>query len=307
MPLACYRRQRVDLLTVGEAFEDLIFPGMPRLPRQGEELRVPNVTAAVGGGAVITAIAAARMGLRTGIITALAKSRTASLIREGITVLNLMSDRDHPALSVTLSTARDRTFVTFDGVNRALEPRLLAAMRRFRRRPRHVHFALSPRHCAAWTRVVNLLQSTGATTSWDFGWNERLLRDRGFRELQASVDWLFVNEAEARLYRSVVGRSNTVIKRGARGAIARIGQRKITSSPLRARVVETTGAGDAFNAGFLAAMLGGATPAVALRVANYIGARSTEAVGGISALPERRALPRWIRRYLNHRLRRLHR
>ena len=53
----------VDIVTVGEAFEDLIFAGLPRLPRPGEEIRVPIFHATIGGGAVITAIAAARLGL----------------------------------------------------------------------------------------------------------------------------------------------------------------------------------------------------------------------------------------------------
>lgn len=259
---------------------------------------------AVGGGAVITAVAAARMGLRVGILTALRPERAGALLEEHITPYNLLEKTEQPAVSVALSTVADRTFVTFEGVNRSLEPRLLSSLRRLPRHPRHVHFALSPTRCAAWMPVVKRLRAAGATTSWDFGWNDRLVRDRAFRELARTVDWLFLNEREARLYSGAPSlahakrvwrdeRANTVIKLGARGAFAIANGAPMARDAARARVVDTTGAGDAFNGGFLAAILGGADPADALRLGIYVGARSTEAIGGIASLPARRVLPQW--------------
>ena len=56
------RVPRIDLLTVGEAFQDLIFVGLPHMPRSGEELRTPQFVSTIGGGAVITAAAASRLG-----------------------------------------------------------------------------------------------------------------------------------------------------------------------------------------------------------------------------------------------------
>ena len=51
------------------------------------------------------------------------------------------------------------------------------------------------------------------------------------------------------------------------------------------RAVDTTGAGDAFNGGFLAARLAGRTPKPSLRAGNRMGALSTRAAGGIDGLP----------------------
>ena len=48
------------LLTAGEAFEDLVFVGLDRLPALGEEVRTDAFHATLGGGAVITAVGAAR-------------------------------------------------------------------------------------------------------------------------------------------------------------------------------------------------------------------------------------------------------
>jgi len=61
----------LDLLTVGEAFQDLIFVGLPHMPKHGEELKTARFVSTVGGGALITATAAARLGVRTAVVSAL--------------------------------------------------------------------------------------------------------------------------------------------------------------------------------------------------------------------------------------------
>ncbi len=63
----------------------------------------------------------------------------------------------------------------------------------------------------------------------------------------------------------------------------------------RVTPVDTTGAGDAFSAGFLAAWLRGAAPATCLATGNTVGAASTRAAGGLDALPHARSLPAILR------------
>ena len=293
----------IDLLTVGEAFQDLIFAGLPRLPRDGEELRTPQFVSTIGGGAVITAISASRLGLRTAIVSALSRDASAALRLDGVRVLNVKRASETTAVTVSLSTTRDRTFVTFNGVNDRLEERLPAAIAG--QRARHIHFAFAPGNCARWTRIVSNLRARGVTSSWDFGWNPRLQSTSGFGALLHAPDYIFVNEAEAALYaggrRGAAASAywrrstrNTVIKLGSKGSRwiggGTDGVDEAAPAP-RVHVVDTTGAGDAFNGGFLFALLRGRSPLECLRVGNFVGAQSTRALGGIAALPSSPANP----------------
>jgi sugar/nucleoside kinase (ribokinase family) len=290
------RASRVDLLTAGEAFQDLIFTGLPHMPRSGEELRTAEFTSTIGGGAVITAIAGSRLGLTAAIVSALSEEAAAALGRERVRVVNVQRPAESHAVTVALSTRRDRSFVTFNGANDRLEARLPAALAR--ERASHVHLAFAPRNCGRWSRMVTRLRRQGVTTSWDFGWNPALRAAPGFTALLGSADFIFVNEAETVLYsrkRAAAATAywrktarNTIVKLGPRGSRWIGGGRNgidVTVPAPRVRAVDTTGAGDAFNGGFLSGWLNGRSPQECLRLGNFVGAQSTLAAGGIEALP----------------------
>jgi sugar/nucleoside kinase (ribokinase family) len=292
------------LLTAGEAFEDLVFVGLDRLPGPGEEVRTNTFHATLGGGAVITAVAAARLGIATSIVSALGDHAVRRLRGEGVRVTNLRRRGEPHAVTAALSTATDRTFVTFTGVNTALERRLLRALPTAA--ATHVHLALGPVNLAAWTRLVARLRRRGLTVSWDFGWNETLAADDGLPGLMEALDLVFLNELEAPLYahatslddaypRLRTARSNVVVKLGALGSRWLRADGDVVMPAPVVDAVDTTGAGDAFNAGFLAAWLGGAHPATCLATGNSVGAASTRAAGGLDALPTARQLPRLLR------------
>ena len=283
-----------DLVTAGEAFEDLIFSSLPRLPRAGEEIRTRRFARTVGGGAIITAVAAARSGVRCSVISGMGPAAVDLLVREGVSTVDLRHPHELPAVSAALSTAGNRSFVTFTGVNDRLESRLFAPIRRVA--ARHVHFAFCPSRCGRWRAVLHNLRHRGITTSWDFGWNEGLLRDPGFLPLIDALDYFLLNEQEAALYARTPRMSTAlvfwrrrggpvVIKLGHRGSRWVSAELDVHVPPPRVRAVDTTGAGDAFNGGFLAARLQGASPVSALRAGNRLGALSTRKAGGIDGLP----------------------
>jgi len=280
----------MKLLCAGEAFEDLVFFALDRVPELGEEVKTDHFTATIGGGAVITAVHAARLGMSTGILSALGDAAVARLKSEGVGVTNLRKPKEPHAITAALSTAEDRAFVTFNGVNAKLESRIANAL------PTaiadHIHLCFYPHDCAQWTRLVNRLRKRGITTSWDFGWNELLTNDRGLIDLIDALDFVFVNELEARLYTGEQTlaaaiphwrqrQAITIIKQGDSGATWVAPDRDIHFPAPRVKVVDTTGAGDAFNAGFLVAWLRGQSPAQCLAAGNHTGAAVTRHAGGI--------------------------
>ncbi len=294
----------MKLLCAGEAFEDLVFFSLDRLPDLGEEVKTDHFTATIGGGAVITAVHAARLGMKSAVLSALGDAAVARLKRERVSVTNLRKPNEPHAITAALSTDEDRAFVTFNGVNAKLESRLARVLGgpvspkpEERRRTTgliadHIHLCFYPHDCAQWTRMVTRLRKRGVTTSWDFGWNELLTNDRGLVDLIDALDFVFVNELEARLYTGEQTldaaiphwrqrKAITIIKQGESGATWIAPDRDIHFPAPRVKVVDTTGAGDAFNAGFLVAWMRGKAPAQCLAAGNKAGAASTKHAGGL--------------------------
>jgi sugar/nucleoside kinase (ribokinase family) len=280
----------VRLTCAGEAFEDLIFVGLSRLPELGEEIKTDRFESTIGGGAVITSVKAARLGMTTTLISALSDGAVTRLKKERIKVTNLRKRGEPHAITAALSTGTDRAFVTYNGVNTKLEERLARVIPQIK--ATHVHLCFYPHDCAHWTRVVEKLRKRGISTSWDFGWNEPLSNDRGLIDLIDALDFVFVNEHEARLYTGEQTieaslrhwrqrKAITVIKIGEQGAVWIAPNKDLHVAAPKVTVVDTTGAGDSFNAGFLVAWMHGKSPEQCLKAGNKVGAESTRQAGGM--------------------------
>jgi sugar/nucleoside kinase (ribokinase family) len=280
----------MQLICAGEAFEDLIFVGLDRLPELGEEVKTDRFTATIGGGAVITAVKAARLGMRTQLISALGPAAVARLKKERVSVTNLLKPGEPHAITAALSTGDDRAFVTFNGANVKLEERLARMIPKVT--PTHLHLCFYPHSCHQWTLILSRLRKRGISVSWDFGWNEPLTNDRGLSDLIDSLDFVFINNREAALYTGTSSlqdaipewrkrKAITIIKLGDQGAVWLAPDRDILVKAPKVKAVDTTGAGDSFNAGFLVAWMNGNTPEQCLASGNKLGSASTRHAGGI--------------------------
>jgi sugar/nucleoside kinase (ribokinase family) len=87
-----------------------------------------------------------------------------------------------------------------------------------------------------------------------------------------------------------------IVKCGADGAIARSKGGVARAHALPVEVLDTTGAGDCFNAGFLYGYLAGRPLEICLRCGNICGGLSTTARGG-GAIPSAAQVEEWLRRY----------
>ncbi len=274
---------------MGETFEDIIFHDLQQWPQLGQEFRTDHLLRTWGGGALLTAVAASRQGLATRVVSALAAGAATFLRREKVKVSNLRRAGEPHAVTVALSTRQDRAFVTYPGVNQNLEERFLGSLVDLQ--AQHLHLALEPHNCLEWSSALENLRIRGITTSWDFGWNPDLPQRNGFERLLQSLDYVFLNQAESQLYATESPWEErcrcTVIKLGRQGSLLLAGQQRLESPGLEVEAVDSTGAGDAFNGGFLAGLLEGREPLAAMQLGNQLGAASTLCAGGLDGLPRR--------------------
>lgn len=297
------KRAAPRLLIAGESFEDLIFAGLPRLPGPGEEIRTGQFRRTLGGGALISAAWARSEGIDVELLSALPPRAGRTLQAEGIRCRNLRKTGEPHAVTACLSFGAERSFATYPGCNPDLEPRLRQVLVDGLETPsfQAALFAMTPGACgvwADWQAGLHRPPGVDAEVFWDFGYDERLPRREGFAELLRTATGVFVNVQEAMLYngrngllqRAVDAGALVVVKLGEAGAevFAQPETRVPAPIPLRG-VRDTTGAGDAFAAGFLGSRLRGGTLAEQLAAGNVCGARSVQHLGG---LPNRPWAPR---------------
>jgi sugar/nucleoside kinase (ribokinase family) len=302
------------LIAAGEFFFDFIFYQLERLPRMGEELVTPNFSLALGGGAPSTAITAARLGRKVQLATVLGNTSLDSfaikeLAKEGVGAkLIQQKPGTMGALTVSVSLLKDRFFLTYPGANIFLQKYLLAPSTRTRLAAgAHVHFGLSPSDWKPFAKLVRWLKRQRVTTSWDLGWHPEAVRLPGFRELYAALDVVFLNKMEALRYanektpekamrRLASPGQVIVVTLGAAGATAVGPNGMASAAAVKVKTVDTTGAGDAFNGGFLHRWLDGASLEDCLRVGNVCGALSTTRPGGNAGVPTQAQLASALRR-----------
>ncbi len=285
-----------SLVVAGDSFEDIIFAGLPRMPRAGEEMRTPHFARTYGGGALITAAWARREGIPISLLSALPPKVPTTLRDEGIHAVNLRRHGEPHALTTCLSAKDDRAFATFDGANVALEERLLPALLQpgLVTERDALHLATSPAAPERWLDLFGTLARGGAPREifWDFGWDRKLPGRPGFKELVAASTGVFVNALERQLYdvngaltRAATKGTMVVVKHGGDGAeiLGEPGSRVAAPAPILGSR-DTTGAGDAFAAGFLAQRFAGGDVRQQLLHGNALGAACVQILGG---LPER--------------------
>jgi sugar/nucleoside kinase (ribokinase family) len=295
-----------DLLVVGDANPDVVLSGVPRdLPFGQREQLVDTAAMTLGGSAAITASGAARLGLRTGFVGRvgdddLGRYVLDALTDRGVDVSRCVIDPGVPtALTVILVDGADRAILTAPGsLSRLAVDDVDADLVRA---ARHVHvssYFLQPRLAAGLPAWFAAVRHDGASTSLDTNDDPAGAWDGGVAAAIAQTDVLLPNEAEAlalagRADGDVVAASrelarragHVVVKRGAEGALAWWHGEPVTAAGLAVTPVDTVGAGDSFNAGFLAGWLSGLGIPASLRLAAACGSLSTRAVGGIAAQP----------------------
>jgi sugar/nucleoside kinase (ribokinase family) len=301
------------VLFVGDINVDVLMGGLESLPVLDKEITCRSFDIAVGSSAVISAAAYASLGGGDGtrkegeagssfLGLAGRDDYGEFMIRRmkelGIrTDLVRRTDKVRTGVTVNLIYQNTRTQVTYPGTISEFEgtdvgERELAGID-------HMHFAgpyLQTKFRPEIERLLKLAKSLGITTSLDPQWDPREKWEH-MQEWLGLLSYLFVNEGEAI---SITGAATlegacrwlsdktacSVVKAGREGSMILPGGPvgKIYREPAKSvKVVDTTGAGDCFDAGFLYGVFEkGLSPREALKIANATGSRSCMFPGGVA-------------------------
>ncbi len=310
----------VDLLVLGDVNPDLVLSDASMAVAFGQaETLVDDAELTIGGSGAIMACGAARLGLRTALAGLVGDDQFgAFMLREvsarGVDVSAVaISGEVRTGLTVVLVRPNDRAILTFPGAIARMTAALVDAG--WLARIRHVHvssFFLQTGLVAGLADVLQAARAGGATTSVDPNWDPAEDWDGGLRELLPLIDVLLPNAVEACRIAGVPDDDPAAaasalaqlgplvaVKLGAEGAVAAPagGGEPVRAIPPQrlVDVVDAVGAGDAFDAGLLCALLDGRALDAALAFACACGTLSMRAAGGTAAqatLAEARAVTR---------------
>jgi sugar/nucleoside kinase (ribokinase family) len=294
-----------DLLVIGDANPDVVLGPLdgPLEFGQREQL-VGTGLLTLGGSAAIMACGAARLGLKVALAGRIGDDDTGRYVRSALeargvdtSALRLDPELATP-LTAVLTRGDDRAILTAPGTLAATGPDDVP--KDLLRDSRHVHAAsyfLMPALAAALPELFRTAREHGARTSLDTNDDPAGRWDpAGMAEVLAVTDILLPNAREAcalagtaspeAAAATLAARGPLVaVKNGADGALAHDGTALLRTPAVPVRPVDTVGAGDSFDAGFVAATLAGLPTAAALELAAACGALSTRAHGGTPAQP----------------------
>lgn len=297
-----------DLVTIGHVLMDVrIF--VVEFPKQDEEAKTDKLSLGGGGSAANVAVGASRLGVKSGFIGAMGfdtfgRVLLEELEHEGVDVTHVKVDTTTNSGLTFIAVNRKGQVMMFGytGASDKLFPSDLN--RNYISSAEHIHItglsfdtALAAASMASEARVI---------ISFDPG---RLTSRLGLKKvspLLKYVDQILLNHEEAckltgetKLDDAAkillkVGPKIVVIKKGADGVFAMTPDNKFSVPAYPIKVVDTTGAGDAFSAGFITAQLEGKSLEDSVEFANAT-ANLKITKAGARALPTRKAVERFLR------------
>ena len=293
-----------DVLMFGGYFCDLIITGLPELPRLGLDLFGTGMGLHAGG-TFNTVRALHRLGMRVGWVCDFGDDLFSQFVlseihQEGVdTSLFRYHDRPVRWFSLAFSFAGDRGFISYID---PVEP--------YDRIPYVLDYKPgcillgSLEYGPEMMELVDAARRVGALVYMDCQATPATLKTPGVVETLRSIDAFLPNASEAV---QITGAANVeqaadilsamiplvVIKLGPEGALARTKDCKFYSPALDVEVVDTTGAGDCFNAGFLYSHLRDQPVEISLRAGNICGGLSTT-TSGTGAAPSEEEIKKYL-------------
>ncbi len=305
-----------DIITIGDMCVDIILSGDDVVPEFGQvEKLVDDYYLEMGGSANIFACQAAKLGMRVGILGKVGDDLFGQIIiqkleESGVDVQHVIVDPTiKTGMGVALCPPNDRAILTFMGSICAVQPDdvkddFLASARHFHHASFFLHTGLIDQMPDIFTRAKTLGLTTSLDTNWDPAerWNSTLesvlaltdifmpndqeaLHISGCEDFESAANWIRQK-----------GVSLFTLKLGSQGARLYSQEEQIECIPEEAPLGgDSIGAGDSFDAGFLAGWLRGLSFSDSMKIACECGRSVASAKGGILGQPYWDQVSRLIR------------
>jgi len=295
--------KQFDVVVVGELNPDLILSGDVQ-PVFGQVEKIVNQsTLTIGSSSAIFACGAARLGLWVAFVGKVGGDLFGEYIRNsldeyGIDTSGIVVDKLTPTgVSVILSTGNDRAILTYPGTIPHLS--YSDINQELIKNARHLHvgsYFIQDSLRSDMPFLFERAHEWGLSVSLDTNFDPTGKWDGGLDKLLRSVDVFLPNAVEcqgiardANLEHALDKIQSKVkylgVKLGEKGAILYQGSKKYSCKAINVTVVDTVGAGDSFDAGFIYGYLAGWEPEQILKLANICGGLSTRQAGGTAAQP----------------------
>lgn len=301
------------VLVIGELNVDIVATGLRGLPEMGAEILAQDCELTLGSASAIFAVGMSKLGHRVTFVSQVGRDSfgdfcIARLKQLGVQTSNVMRKaNEKTGVTIALSGRSDRAMITYPGAIASLtadrvNDRLLKQHDHLHLTSYYLQKSLQP----SFAEILQRCKASGLSTSFDPNsdpsdrWNSKI------NSVLKYTDVLFVNEREALKLTSANSAQQAlkrlgektpcvVVKRGAKGAIAIQNGEVFSDSGFRVKPLDTTGAGDSFDAGFLSAYLSKQPLTECLRHGNACGALSAISIGGTAGQPTQAELQEFLR------------
>jgi sugar/nucleoside kinase (ribokinase family) len=302
--------RRYDVITFGDMCVDLIVTGDDIVPRFGQvEKLVDDYAIEMGGSCCIFACQAAKLGLRVGILGRVGDDGFGRLVLRrldecGVDTSHVIVDPTlKTGLGIALCRGDDRAILTYLGSLCAVGPDDVSDA--FLATARHLHHGSFFLHTGLLAHMPDILRrarALGLTTSLDTNWDPDERWNSTLGDVLPLTDVCMPNEQEAHhisgsdhLEKAIAwflaqGVTTVTVKRGVKGALACDRQQTHTCTVIPAIGGDGIGAGDSFDAGFLAGWLRGLSLKQCLDIACTCGRSVASEIGGLRGQPTKEAI-----------------
>ena len=307
---------RYDIVFIGTAILDSVIKGFDPEPVSVAGFRAESGSINAGGEGVNGSIAAAKLGMRSALLCFLGKDQAgdlieAELVKNGVDTSCIIRTADHSTPITTIFVAEDgnRKSITNNAHSYNFHPEQYPDMFTDTKAVVIGSLFRAPFNDPDVVRaVVTQAHSMGIPVFADTKIpNFRRLTLDDIADSLAMVDYITPNEDEARFFTGedrpdkmaeaflARGVKNVIIKLGGKGCLLVNNEEKIHLYAHKIDVVDATGAGDNFMAGFVSEIIRGSEVKDALAFANACGAICATAVGTGTALRDREQVLRLLK------------